>query len=44
MILTANNGHTGAMEGYAVMSTPKEAVLMSLVVLGGFPPLLDSRT
>jgi hypothetical protein len=32
------------MEGYAVISTPKQAVLVSVVVLGGFSPLLDSQT
>jgi hypothetical protein len=32
------------MEGYAVISTLKQAVLVPVVVLGEFSPLLDSQT
>jgi hypothetical protein len=35
---------TRVMEEYAVGSTPIQAVLMLVVVLGGFSPLLDSQT
>jgi hypothetical protein len=39
---TAYSCQTRVMEGCVVISTPKQAVLMSVVVLGGFSPLLDS--